>query len=185
MDDTFWEETDEKLPPLGATVPKDLRDTDAPEEGEFVCEICGRGGFKNARGVALHKGKSHGTGSDKTPSQARKKTKGTRELQQSLEVFFSSVGIAVTMANQQDGAAIINGTPGLASALANTAENNPKLRKMLENMTTGFAYSELIAASAVIIVPILANHNLLPERFGMAAAYIAAQSGNIDPSQVQ
>lgn len=183
MSDAFVNEpADEEFPPPGYGVPADLRDVD-PAEGEYVCEICGRGGFKNARGVALHKGKSHGTATDKTPA-ARKQSKSTKELQNSLEVFFSSLGIAVTMANAADGAAVINGTPGLAKALANTAERNPKLRAMLENMTSGFAYSELVTASAVIIVPILANHNLLPERFGMAAAYIAAQNGNIDPSQV-
>jgi hypothetical protein len=175
-------ETDELPYDAPNPVPKDLRDVDSTD-GDYVCDICGKGPFKNDRGLALHKGKTHGSGSDKTPSQGRKKTKSTRELQQSLDVFFSSVGIAVTMANQVDGAAIINGTPGISSALANTAENNPKLRKMLESLTAGFAYSELIAASAVIIVPILANHNMLPERFGMAAAYLAAQGGGVDYSQ--
>ncbi len=178
----FWNiETDEQLPPINSGVPKDLDDTSG--FGDLVCEICGRTNFKNERGLKLHRAKTHGSGGDKVPSQARRKGKATRELQQDVETFLTSLGIAVTMANANDGAAIINGTPGLASALANIAERNPKVRAVLESMTQGFAYSELVTASAVIIIPIMANHGLLPERFGMAAAYITARSGNFDPSQ--
>lgn len=137
----------------------------------LFCEACGKTGFKNQRGLNLHTAKMHGFGADKKPTV--RKSKKSDELRSDLEVTFAMLAMGVAAWNPDDGAVVMEGSTRLAKALVHASEKNPKLRKVLENMTTGFAYSELVAACMAIAIPIMANHGMLPERFATAAVLFA------------
>lgn len=143
-----------------------------PDE-DFRCDICGQQA-KNARGLKMHKSRSHGSG-DKIPSSMRKQTKSSAELNRDLEAILGALGTGVGILNEADGVAILEGTPKLALALTHLAEKNPKVRAFLTNMSTGFVYSELLVAVVAIAIPIMANHNLLPAHTGSFIIRMGAQ----------
>jgi len=94
---------------------------------------------------------------DKPPRATRKKS-----LVKPLEELFTTVGTVVYAVNQVDGTAIINGANGLAVSLNTVARDNPALYKNLERMVTGSAWGSVFIAAGAIVIPIMANHNLLP-----------------------
>lgn len=152
-------------------LPPELLASEIAGPSPLACDICGQDGFKNERGLKLHRGRMHGT-SDKVPKPQRRSRKSD-ELRQDLEAIFSVAAIGLSVYNEADGTIVANGSPKLAQALVNTSEKNPKLRAFLENMTTGFAYSELMVAVAAIVLPIMANHGLLPDKVGAATTLLA------------
>lgn len=89
---------------------------------------------------------------------------GTRRksLVKPLEEFLTTTGTLVAVLNPNDGAAIVAGAPRLAAALNNVAKDNADVYRALERMLTGSAWGGVIVAAGAIIVPIMANHNLLP-----------------------
>lgn len=97
------------------------------------------------------------TSQSSTSNRGRKKN-----LTPKLEDFFTSIGTMVYALNATDGAAILEGTPDLARSLNNLANEDERVRRMLERMLTGSAYGGVFMATAAILLPILANHNLLP-----------------------
>lgn len=176
LDDAFATNIVDELPPdltAQSGVPADLADSSL-----VYCEVCGKDDFKNARGLKLHMSRMHGMGADKTPSgQSKKKSKATETLRQDVEMLLMAMGIGVAALNEEDGATVIKGSPNLAKALANASEKNPKLRSFLEKLTTGAAYTELVIAVSAIVLPILANHNLLPAKLAVAMAGVAETQG--------
>lgn len=97
------------------------------------------------------------TRTDRAPKTGRKKS-----LAKPLTEFFTSIGSFVAIANQADGIAIIEGAERLAKALDAVAKDNATVYKNLERMVTGSTWGGVIFAASAIVVPILANHNLLP-----------------------
>jgi hypothetical protein len=82
----------------------------------------------------------------------------------------------------------LNGAPGLANALADVGDENENIRRACDLILAGGgggAYVKLIMASAMIAVPIAANHGWLPEsagqRFG-AMIGVMAQPGTAQPA---
>lgn len=144
------------------------------EDGELFCDICGSvpPNVKTKRGLALHKGRIHGA-SDRVPAAKKRAKRGSEELRHDLETLIGALSVGVSVANARDGQIIANGNEKLCAALVKTSEKNPKLRKFLENLTSGFAYSELSIAVAAIALPIMANHGLLPDRAAAAVTLLA------------
>lgn len=98
----------------------------------------------------------------KTPP-TRKNTGGRQKnLTQPLEELFTTIGTVVMVANEADGLAIIQGTPRLANSLNELAKQNPAVRKNIERLLAGSAWSGVLASVGAIALPIMANHNLLP-----------------------
>jgi len=113
---------------------------------------------------------------DKAPRQPRKKS-----LVKPLEELFTTVGTVVYAVNQADGSAIINGANGLAVSLNTVAKDNAALYKNLERMVTGSAWGSVFIASGAILIPIMANHNLLPFNLpGMEP--VGSPEDNTEPS---
>lgn len=94
---------------------------------------------------------------DRKPKTGRKKS-----LQKPLADLFTSAGTAVAILNQTDGMAIIEGADSLATALNNVAKDNDTVYRNLERMVTGSAWGAVFMAVGGILLPIAANHNLLP-----------------------
>lgn len=68
----------------------------------------------------------------------------------------------MALVNQVDGVAILNGAEPLAKALNNVAKDNNVVYKNLERLVTGSAWGAVVMAAGGIVLPIVANHNLLP-----------------------
>jgi len=90
-------------------------------------------------------------------------------IEDSLNEQFTLIGTVVFAFNEYDGTVIVEGSPRLAKALANLAEKNPKVKRNLERMLAGGSYGEVILAAGLIAIPIMANHELMPE--GIKALY--------------
>jgi hypothetical protein len=102
---------------------------------------------------------SHGTGGDRTPSAGRQAKKS---LEDDLGTMLTALAMAVAMFNQQDAAIIAGNADPVARAWSNLAKTNPKVDKILRSMMGGVSYGEVIMATAMMVIPILANHGLLP-----------------------
>ena len=85
-----------------------------------------------------------------------------KTIEDGLNQQFTILGTVVSVANQYDGRCILEGTPKLSAAIAQLCERNPKVRKNIERMLAGGMYGEVVIAAALIAVPIMANHDLLP-----------------------
>jgi hypothetical protein len=74
-------------------------------------------------------------------------------------------------------AAVAQGAPALAGALVNVARQNDSVRRTLETLAVGSAWSGVVTAAAGIAVPILAHHGVIPpgilgSAFGAAAPVV-------------
>lgn len=63
---------------------------------------------------------------------------------------------------QYDGSIIIEGAERLAGALDKAALESPALRRTLEMLVTTSAWGELAMAAGAILLPIAANHGVIP-----------------------
>lgn len=88
-----------------------------------------------------------------------------KSLEKPLANLFASLGSTVYILNRADGQAIIEGSDRLAKALNELAKENPAVHKTLSRMLTGSAWGGVFIAAGGIVVPILANHNLMPFQF--------------------
>ncbi len=103
------------------------------------------------------------------PSRAKKETapkasaaRSRKSLRKPLEELLGMVAGGVMLANPVDGQIIAAGAPRLAGELDALAGRNPAVHKWLSAMTEGGANLGLVLALSMIVVPILANHGLLP-----------------------
>ncbi len=88
-----------------------------------------------------------------------------KSLEKPLNNLITSLGVTVSLVNQTDGQAIIEGSDRLAKSLNELAKENPTVHKNLTRMLTGSAWGSVFIAAGGIAIPILANHNLLPFQF--------------------
>lgn len=84
------------------------------------------------------------------------------QLRDSLDEMITSIGLGVSLANEADGVAIIEGGPKLADALAALAASNPRIAKALTRTTGAAGWGGVVIALSGILVPIAANHGLVP-----------------------
>lgn len=105
----------------------------------------------------------------RAPRDTAPKTR-KKNLTKPLTGFISTVGTMVSIANTADGLAILNGAERLAEALNNVAKENDRVYKALMTMIEVSVWGELTGATLAIILPIMANHDLLPVEIpGMTA----------------
>lgn len=98
---------------------------------------------------------------DTAPKGAGRPTKNA-VLEKSLEDVFTNFGLAVAMVNEADGVAIIEGSGPLADSLASVAATNPRVARALERSTQAAGWGGVIIALSGILLPIAANHGLVP-----------------------
>jgi hypothetical protein len=79
-----------------------------------------------------------------------------------LEATLTGASYVAGVANKTDGAIIANGTPALIDAIMSACEQDKRLREMLYGMTQTSAYMNIAIAASAIVIPILINHNLIP-----------------------
>lgn len=91
---------------------------------------------------------------------------GKGRWQESLTTRLTSTGVMVGMIagafNRRDGEIIVAGMPAFAESLVAVAETDPKVRKALEALVTGGAWSQVAMAGSAIAIPIAQNHGWIP-----------------------
>ncbi|MFD8943345.1 hypothetical protein ACFV00_15270 [Streptomyces californicus] len=111
--------------------------------------------------------KSAATAADTKPRQPRGAARQPK-LETRIGTNLATLGMTVGVFNQADGMAIMAGAPAFAEALAGLADESPKARELMEGALSGGAMLKCITAGAGILLPILANHGLIPS--GILAA---------------
>jgi len=97
------------------------------------------------------------------PRKARSTWAEKSRVQDALNqlVFFGSAGLQVI--NKIDGQIVAQGGPAVVQALVDLAEQDKQIRKYLDFLAKPGKYGPLTLAVAGIVIPILANHGLLPK----------------------
>lgn len=94
------------------------------------------------------------------PKRSANSTMG--KLERNLTEQLAGMGAMIGMFETFDGLVIAHNAATVSSALCTAAEANPALKKALEGFLTGSAYGQIGFAMAGMMVPILANHDILP-----------------------
>lgn len=102
-----------------------------------------------------------------TASKPQRSTgwKNSAEIESVLSNYVRGLGSGLKIINQVDGAVIVDSGPAVVHELVVLARTNMKLRKYLLWLSAPGKYAPLVIASAAVIIPIAANHNLLPTFF--------------------
>jgi hypothetical protein len=173
-------------PPLSA-VPNDFEpfeSFDAPKTGsDLICEECAVTFTHAGRGRKPKRCPEHRARRASAGSRPRAQRPSVTLLGDAVTMNLRTLGSILSLVNQYDGQVIMAGAPVFGNACANVAEHDARFRRMLEGSATGIVYGELIAAALIMILPILANHGMIPERVmtnvaGMYAGMGAAPGGS-------
>jgi len=105
-------------------------------------------------------GSSTKSGSKNKSSSGKKS--GKTPTKQSIFGLISTIGTGVMLVNAYDGQRILENAENLADALHKAAKENPALRRALNAALQASTWGAVASAFAPIIVPILANHRVLP-----------------------
>lgn len=169
MTDTFKLQAVEPPPVDSYMIPDP--DSDTPPKRPKTCAV---DGCDNAVQLTPtgRQGKycaEHGS-KDRAPGESRRSNTGGRlpawakaaEVENALNLLFKFGGAAVQAVNVVDGKVIAEGGPAISRALVDLGRTDRKLRRYLEVMTAPGKYGPLTFAIAGVVVPILANHGLIP-----------------------
>ncbi len=88
------------------------------------------------------------------------------EIRTALGALFAALSMPITFYNQTDGRIFLEKSPDVIEALLGICRTNDKIREMFLNFAKVSGYSMLANALLMMIIPIAANHGLIP---GMAA----------------
>lgn len=117
---------------------------------------------KKKRGRPKRIGGSENDGSDEAPVSTGRETKQIKEIRVGLTAILIGSGKLVYNFNQFDGSVIQAGSPALVDAFCRAAQQNAWLRGYLLSLVHVSAWGDITMAAALIVIPILANHNMLP-----------------------
>ena len=91
-----------------------------------------------------------------------------------VESLLTKVGAGIYVMDRFDGYCILDRANEAAVALADLADENKAVAKMLDNLTVAGGYAAVFAVMASILVPIAARHGMIPGNFGMPAIEMLA-----------
>lgn len=122
---------------------------------------------KKKKGRPKHIGSSENVSStpDVAPKLPRGVEKQISEIRLGLTGLLEGSGRLVSQFNAFDGAVILGGSSALVDAICRAAAQNAPLRHYLTTLVHASAWGDICMASAMIILPILANHRLVPDKF--------------------
>lgn len=154
--------TDNDLEPVEDTIDLVFGPDLTDEEPNLVCDICSKV-MNTPRGLKRHRTMMHdmGPASDGEPKRGKRSSTLERDLKATLD----GVATALLFVNPTDGQIVAQHSDKLASSWARLAAKNAGVRRVLTALTTGSAYGEVAIATLLVVIPILANHKLIPEHF--------------------
>lgn len=121
------------------------------------------------------KDRTPAAGTDPTePAKPRGAPTARARRVQSYTRMLARVGALIYSVSPADGAVFLEGVPRTAAALAEVAQQNPRIGKVLDAGVSAGAWTELLMALTAIGAPIAVNHGKLPPIFG------ALLTGDVD-----
>lgn len=135
--------------------------TDTPPALSFPAPF-GNEGKKDEKPPTIGGGDTPPKKRGRPPGSTNRNSMSIKSIEEGLSTQLTMLGTIVSVANAYDGRVILEGTPKLASSLADLCDKNPKVKRNIERMLAGGTYGEVIIAAALIAVPIMANHDLMP-----------------------
>lgn len=117
------------------------------------------------RGPGRPAGKSHHKARDKAPGRANTGGAVTQRaalLGRKFGEMLAAIGGVLSLRDPHCGTVIVNGAPALGKALGGVARENPRVLAMLDGLTKGGVYGELVFAVLAIALPIAEHHGVLP-----------------------
>lgn len=111
-----------------------------------------------------HKKQSARTGQS-APRAKRNGWARAAEVETALTQFVQYAGMGLQVINRVDGQIIAQGGPAVVTALVEIAKTDTKLRRYLEMAATPGKYGPLVLAVLGVVIPVMANHDLLPRFF--------------------
>lgn len=85
------------------------------------------------------------------------------QVETALNRYVEMIGVGVTFINAADGSSIVKHGPAVTHELVELGKTNLKLRRYLELVSAPGKYGPLTLAIAGMVLPILANHDLIPK----------------------
>lgn len=148
--------------------PSDLRDTDSapnrcnyPGCNEAVIRT-GKGG-RPPKYCPDHKDKRPPKTSGAKSQTSGKSWNRASEIEGILNKYVAGAGWTIQLVNPADGKIVADNGPAVIHELVELAKDDTRLRKPLEFLATPGKYGPLGIAVLAVLVPILANHGLLPQ----------------------
>lgn len=113
-------------------------------------------------------GYSESAQNDKAP-KTRRSNKDLQRIRDGLNQYVSLIGAGLSFTPSEklrtDGEIILRGGPQLVDAVVALCEEDAKVRAMFLSLMTAGAYAQIVSAVMMIVLPILANHGVLPSIF--------------------
>lgn len=160
-----------ELPPeLASEGPADLADHDTPparctEDGCTDAVVrTGKGG-RPPKKCPKHKDSRGGRNpapNNRSGTSGKSWPRAT-EVETILSRYVGGLGYGIRLVNPEDGRIIADNGPAVIHELVELAKTDTQLRKPLELLATPGKYGPLTLAIGAVVVPILANHGLLPQ----------------------
>ena len=96
---------------------------------------------------------------------------GIRKIQDGLTQLFTLAGLGTSLwVDQWDGEVLVLNAERLARSWADLAQQSPTVRRALEALLMGSAWGSAIGTTAMVAVPILARHGVIPPESVQVAA---------------
>jgi hypothetical protein len=147
-------------PPLSASEPEPAP---APNPNILTCQTCGRDitHLYKGQGAKPRYCEDH-RGRQSKPAASTSRMSKDERLRQDLTTMLGTVGFALVMVEPYDGLVVIDRAPATVDALMAVAADNPKVRKVLEQMVSVSVWGQVSMAVAGLALPIAAHHGILP-----------------------
>jgi hypothetical protein len=98
-----------------------------------------------------------------TPTGKRSANWGrANEIENILNKYALGLSFGITLVNPVDGRIVAQGTPAVVHEIVELGRVDKQWRKYLEMIATPGKYGPLVMASLTIVIPVMANHKLLP-----------------------
>lgn len=113
-------------------------------------------------------------GSTKTQQEPRANRTVHDKRKNKIDDLFTKIGAGVWAINQFDGYCVLSQTTPLAEALADLADTNASVAKMIDNMNIAGGYASVFAAIVAMLAPVIAYHGFIPKEWGGAVIEMMA-----------
>ena len=101
--------------------------------------------------------------SSKSSSTYKGRTAPTlKQIEERLTELVAMAAVFTTYRNEYDGMVVAAKAPDVVTNLMRLAQENPRIKKLLDTLVLGSTYAELVASLGAVAIPIMVNHNMLP-----------------------
>lgn len=144
-------------------IPPDIPPPDDAEPSRCQFDGCSNSVVKPARGRTPKYCPDHRKQTGTSSGRRSAGWSAADDIERILNRYFTGLAFTVTLVNPTDGSIIAEGSEAVVHELVELGRQDKTWRKYLEMLAKPGKYGPLTIASATIIIPIMANHGLLPQ----------------------